>query len=119
MLLWQKWGGGMDLFNVIMAPRAIEQLDAFIDYIQYTLLNDQAAKSVYNDALETIEELKTVAASLQYCRNIKLRQRGYRVIYFRRHQYLMLYLVKGSNVYVEAVYHQQQDYENSFAENLK
>ncbi|MCD7751102.1 MAG: type II toxin-antitoxin system RelE/ParE family toxin [Lachnospiraceae bacterium] len=108
----------MDSFNVIMAPRAWNQLNEFVDYIQFTLLNEQAAKSVYNDALETIEKLRIAADSLQYCRNPRLRKRGYRAINFRRHQYLMLYLVSGRNVYVEAVYHQQQDYENTFAETL-
>ncbi len=108
----------MDLYNVIIAPYAWKQLDNFISYIQYTLLNEQAAKSLYKDALETLEELKTVAASLQYCRNPVLKSRGYRMINFRHHRYLMLYLVNGSNVYVEAIYHQQQDYENIFSETL-
>ncbi len=39
----------MDSFNVIMAPRAQQQLNDFIDYIQYTLLNDQAAKRLSCD----------------------------------------------------------------------
>jgi len=108
----------MDSFNVILAPAARDQLDRFVDYIQYTLLNEQAAKNVYEDAVETLDELKTIATSLQYCRNPQLRERGYRLINFRHHQYLMLYLVNGTDVYVEAVYHQLQDYENTFLATL-
>ncbi len=108
----------MVLFNVIMAPYAQEQLDSYIDYIQYTLFNEQAAKSVYDDSVETLEQLKGVAGSLQYCRNAELRRRGYRMINFLRHQYLMIYLVDGTNVYVEAVYHMQQDYERAFMERF-
>jgi hypothetical protein len=43
----------MDSFNVIISPKALSQLNSYIDYLQYTLLNDQAAYSVWQDALET------------------------------------------------------------------
>lgn len=32
----------MDSYNVIISPKALSQLNSYIDYIQYTLLNDQA-----------------------------------------------------------------------------
>ena len=41
----------MDSFEVIIAPKALEQLDDYISYIQYTLLNPQAAVSVWQDAI--------------------------------------------------------------------
>lgn len=37
----------MDSFNVIISPKALSQLNSYIDYLQYTLLNDQAAYSVW------------------------------------------------------------------------
>ncbi len=44
----------MDSYNVIISPKALSQLNSYIDYIQqHTLLNDQAAHSVWQDALET------------------------------------------------------------------
>lgn len=33
----------MDSYNVILSDSAKKQLDAYIDYIQYTLFNEQAA----------------------------------------------------------------------------
>ena len=31
----------MDSYNVIISPKALSQLNNYIDYIQYTLLNEQ------------------------------------------------------------------------------
>ena len=45
----------MDSFKVIISPKALAQLNDYIDYIQYTLLNPQAAKSVWEDAIGTTE----------------------------------------------------------------
>ena len=108
----------MDSFNVIISPKALSQLNSYIDYLQYTLLNDQAAYNVWQDALETREHLSKVAGSLQFCTQPKLKKNGYRAISFMRHRYLMLYRIDGSTIYVDAIYHQLQDYENTFADEL-
>ena len=72
----------MDSFEVIISPKALSQLNDYIDYIQYTLLNPQAAKSVWEDAIETTERLESIAGSLRYCANPKLRKLGYKPIFF-------------------------------------
>ena len=48
----------MDLFNVITTPKALSLLDDYISYIQYTLMNKQAAKAVWDDAVATATELE-------------------------------------------------------------
>lgn len=78
----------MDSFNVIISPKALSQLNSYIDYLQYTLLNDQAARNVWQDALET------------------------------RNQASSLYRMEDQNVYEDAIYHQLQDYENTFSDEL-
>ena len=108
----------MDSFNVIISPKALSQLNSYIDYIQYTLLNDQSAYNVWQDALETRAQLSRVAGSLKLCTHPELKKNGYRVIGFRRHRYLMLYRIEGTTAYVDAIYHQLQDYENIFAGEL-
>ena len=67
----------MVLYEVIISPKALSQLEMYVDYIQYTLLNEQAAKSVWNDALETRDELAKVAGSLKPCDNKNLQEPGY------------------------------------------
>ena len=108
----------MDLFNVIISPKALSQLNSYIDYLQYTLLNEQAAFDVWQDALDTRSRLSQIAKSLKLCQHPLLKENGYRVIYFTRHRYLMLYRIECTTVYVEAIYHQLQNYENIFADDL-
>lgn len=108
----------MDSFNVIISPKALFQLNSYIDYLQYTLLNDQAARNVWQDALETRKRLSEAAGSLDFCTHPLLKKNGYHIIHFLRHRYLMLYRIEGRTVYVDAIYHQLQDYENIFADDL-
>lgn len=105
-------------YKVITTPKALQQLDSYISYIQYTLLNDEAANSVWQDAIDTATELENVAGSLRPCKNLKLKELGYHPMFFLRHNYVMLYRIEGSIVYVDGIYHQLQDYENSFAKEL-
>ena len=105
-------------FKVITSPKALSQLEEYIDYIQYTLFNKQAAAAVWNDALETVSKLETVAGSLNYCDDPDLKALGYRKISFIHHRYVMIYRVDNNTAYVEAIYHQLQDYENIFADSL-
>lgn len=105
----------MDSYEVILSPKAEEQLNAYIDYIQYTLLSNQAAGEVWKDALETVKALESVAGSLQPCSNNRLAKLGYRSILFRRHKYVMLYRVQGKMAIIEGIYHLLQDYEGVFA----
>lgn len=90
-------------------------MNDYIDYIQYTLLNEQAARNVWLDALETQNQLSKIAGSLKFCSHPQLKKNGYRAIKFLRHRYVMLYRTDGSTAYVDAIYHQLQDYENTFA----
>ena len=105
-------------FKVITTPKALSQLDEYLDYIQYTLLNDQAANAVWKDALETVNKLENIAGSLQPCDDIDLRELGYYKINFLHHRYVMIYRIDGDVAYVEAIYHQLQDYENTFLDSL-
>lgn len=105
----------MDSFDVIISPKALSQLNDYIDYLQYTLLNNQAARNVWQDALDTRERLSKIAGSLRLCLNPQLKKSGYRSINFLRQRYVMLYRIEGQTAYVDAIYHQLQDYENTFA----
>lgn len=108
----------MDSFDVIISPKALSQLNDYIDYLQYTLLNDQAANDVWQDALETRDQLSKVAGSLKLCTHPQLKKHEYHIIHFMRHRYIMLYRIENTTAYVDAIYHQLQDYENTFADEL-
>ena len=109
----------MDLFDVIISPKALLQLDSYVDYILNTLMNPQAAKNLWEDAIETQALLSKCAGSLNYCKNNKLRALGYHPMFFTKHRYVMLYRTEGQNVYVDGIYHLLQDYENIFAGDIE
>jgi len=52
------------------------------------------------------------------CRDPDLRSLGYRLIFFRYHRYLFIYSIHEDVVYIEATYHELQDYENTFRKKL-
>ena len=66
----------MDSFDAIISPKALSQLNDYIGYLQYTLLNDQAAYNVWQDALETRDKLSRVAGSLKFCSHPQLKKHG-------------------------------------------
>ena len=105
-------------YNVEISPTASRQLNNYIDYLQYTLLNEQAADSVLLDAYETIEQLETSAGSLKYCDHPELKALGYKKIKFKHHDYIMIYDVKNTTVQIKAIYHLLQDYENIFMQEI-
>ena len=81
----------MDSYRVEISPTAREQLGKYVDYIQFTLLNEDAADAVLLDAYETMDDLETSAGSLKFCNDPDLEAQGFRKILFRRHDYVMIY----------------------------
>ncbi len=104
----------MALLNVVMTKRAEEQFNSYVDYIFYDLANETAARSVIMDLAKTKQILANVAEGRPFCKSPRLAELGYKQIRFRHHRYVMLYRVIGETVYVEAIYHELQDYENTF-----
>lgn len=102
-------------FDIIISPKALSQLDSYIDYILNTLMNPQAAMNLWHDAEATREELSKCAGSLGYCKHPKLKALGYHPMLFLKHRYVMLYRLEGQTTYVDGIYHLLQDYENTFA----
>ena len=108
----------MGSYKVIISPRALSQLDDYISYVHFTLLNPIAAKNILNDAKSTRKTLSKVAGSLKLCEHPTLHELGYHVIKFEKHDYAMLYRVDRKTAYVDGIYHLMQDYENLFASEL-
>jgi plasmid stabilization system protein ParE len=99
-------------YNVVLTDAAEEQLDNILFYLARVLNNKQAARSVWEDALDTVDRLKNAAGVFKLCEEPELAKYGYRKINFKSHEYLMLYLIDGNTVYVDRIYHRLQDYGN-------
>ncbi|MEE8808389.1 MAG: type II toxin-antitoxin system RelE/ParE family toxin [Lactimicrobium sp.] len=109
----------MDSFNVLITPTALKMIDNIVDYILEEKDNPSAADAVYLDAMNTADQLETVAGSLGLCKRRILADRGYRKIHLRHHQYLLIYKIYKSTVVVEAIFHESEDYERKFEGQLK
>ncbi|MCM1245534.1 MAG: type II toxin-antitoxin system RelE/ParE family toxin [Roseburia sp.] len=101
-------------YEVILTIPAKAQLDHIIDYVLSEYENTQAALGIMDDAEETKYRLSHMASRLKLCDEPRLRDLGYRTIHFKRHNYFMLYRIQDDIVYVDAIYHDLQNYEDIF-----
>lgn len=99
-------------FKVVLTSQAQLDFRNITYYLLYELKNEQATISVTNDMENTIERLSYMASGLKLCDNPRLRGLGYRTIHFKRHNYFMLYRIQDDTVYVDAIYHDLQNYED-------
>ena len=80
-------------------------VNGHIHYLKYTLLNDQAAYSVWQEALETRDQLSKIARNLTPCSHPQLKKNGYRTINFQWHHYFIIYRLEGQTAYVDAIHY--------------
>lgn len=106
------------VFKVIIMPPAQHRLDMYIGYTINTLKNRQAARAILDDARVTKIKLSKVADSLSFCANPILRKYGYKKIVFQKHDFIMIFRIDNDTVIVDGMYHQLQDYESIFANEM-
>lgn len=105
-------------YKVIIMPPAKRRLDMYVFYTIETLENRQAAKAILADARETKKRLSMTADALKICDNPVLAKHGYRKIKFAKHKFVMLYRIQDDTVIVDGMFHELQDYEGIFADEL-
>lgn len=105
-------------YKVIITLPAKRRLEMYIEYTVEKLHNRQAAKAIIDDAMETKNRFSNIAANLKLCDDPVLAKYGYRKIRFSKHDYVMLYRIVGKTVVVDGMYHELQDYESIFAEEM-
>lgn len=105
-------------YKVIIMPPAKRRLDMYVFYTIETLGNKQAAKAILADARETKKRLSMTADSLKICDNPVLAKHGYRKIKFAKHKFVMLYQIQDDTVIVDGMFHELQDYEGIFTDEL-
>lgn len=106
------------VYKVIIMPPAKRRLDMYVFYTVETLGNRQAAKAILADARETKKRLSMAADSLKICDNPILAKHGYRKIKFAKHKFVMLYRIQDDTVIVDGMFHELQDYEGIFTDEL-
>jgi plasmid stabilization system protein ParE len=105
-------------YKVIIMPPAKRRLDRYVCYTAEKLNNKQAARAILEDAKETKKRLSLVADSLKTIDNPLLAKHGYHKICFLKHKYLMIYRIQDSFVIVDGMFHESQDYESLFVNEM-
>ncbi|MBD5543846.1 MAG: type II toxin-antitoxin system RelE/ParE family toxin [Lachnospiraceae bacterium] len=100
-------------YKVVMMEGAQEELDRFVMYLLFEKKSEQAARNLLNDFETTSVSLSNIAGRLKLCDNPKLKELGYRRINFLSHRYFMLYRIVGNTVFVDNIFHELHDYENT------
>jgi plasmid stabilization system protein ParE len=106
-------------YKVIVMPPAKRRLEQYVRYTLEELNNRQAAKAILDDAKETKARLSYLAATLKICDNPTLARYGYRKINFLNHRFFMIYRIDGDTVIVDGMFHEMQDYEGVFVNEMK
>lgn len=101
------------VYKVVLTSQAKSQFREIVNYLYHKLKNPQAAANIMDDFDDTIARLSHVANSLKLCDDRILQAKGYRIIHFKKHRYLMVYTIDERTAYIEGVYHDLQDYENA------
>lgn len=105
-------------YKVIIMPPAKRRLDMYVYYTLEILKNKQAAKNILADAKITARRLSKVADAFKVCDNPVLRKHGYRKIKFEKHDFVMIYRIQDGQVIVDGMFHELQDYEGIFTNEL-
>lgn len=102
----------MKRYKVKATPEARQQLNGILTYVRKNLNNLQAARSLRDDYRATISLLKNTAGSFAESDHPLLAKKHLRKIHLKRHDYIILYRLKGDIAEVVNIYHDSQDYEN-------
>ena len=100
----------MKTYEVKVTSQAELQMKEYLAYLLYVKLNEQAYESVRTDFHETVDQLALVADSMQDAEEYELAKRKLRKMYFRRHDYVMLYRIREDVVEILYVFHMSEDY---------
>lgn len=98
-------------YEIIVTETAENRFDEALQYLIYEKKNKQAACNLLSDFERTKNRLGQVAESLRLCENETLKDLGYRRINFIDHRYFMLYRVEGKKVFIDQIFHEENDCE--------
>ena len=102
----------MKEYKVTITPEALEDLNRYLSYLLFVKKNEQAYDAVLADYYETIDSLSMLAGARPDSQKAELTERGIKEIYFQRHDYVLLYWMKGDEAVVVYMFHTSEDYQN-------
>ena len=99
-------------YRLIVPAYVDAQIDACIAYIAQTLRNPDAARSILDDLAAVYERLEHLPEAFPLCRDTCLRAKEYRKIALPHHNYLFIYRIEETIVYIVGFFHMRENYRN-------
>ena len=106
-------------YSIVVSEYAEANFRNYLDYVTYNLENFQAALSILRDYDDAIERLLVVADGSKLVEDEALAKMGYRTLHLKRHRLFLVYRISEGTIYVDAIFHSLQDYENIFKSELR
>ena len=97
-------------YSLIITDWADELLDNIIFHLLYRLKNQQAASHLLDNVEKIYEFLKETPYQFQECRDKYLKKKGYREVPLPNMHYIIIYSIKGTNVYILGIFHELENY---------
>lgn len=105
-------------YRIVITPPAKRRLDMYVGYTAKRLKNIPAAKGIIKDARLTCRKLSETADTVKLCDNPVLAEHGYRKFHFLRHDFVILFRIDENTVIIDGMFHELQDYEATFVNEL-
>ena len=101
----------MNKYNVKITPEAKALVRERLLYILLELQNEQAYEAVKADYQNTLKRLSDMAGTIGDSKEPELVKRNLKKIFFKKHDYLLLFRVNGSVAEVIGMFHMREQYE--------
>ena len=100
----------MKKYRVKNTPLLEKKLDRYVGYLFNVKKNAQAAQSLLRDFSETRASLETTAGALPLPDDANLRKRDLKRINLQRHNYFLLFRIRGDIVELVTMFHGLENY---------
>ena len=100
----------MKKYIVKNTPLLEKKLDRYVGYLFNTKKNAQAASALLKDFTETRKSLEQTAGALPLPGDENLQKRNLKRINFQRHNYFLLFRIRGEVVEIVSMFHGLENY---------
>ena len=95
----------------MITERAEQLLDRLVYYLLFQLKNEQAASHLLDEVTRIYERLEENPFQFPECRDVYLKSKQYREAIIIDMNYVVIYRVENSTVYVLGIFHGLESYE--------
>lgn len=98
------------VYNLVITEHAEQLLDNLVYYLVYRLKNEQAAIHLFDGVEKIYERLEKNPYQFSESRDAHLKRLGYREAFLADMNYVIIFRIEGSQIYVTGIFHQLENY---------